>query len=42
MNPIDPKKIRYIKLGAGGSWVQASFERGEIHFGHRSVPHGSV
>ena len=39
MNPIDPKKIRYIKLGAGGGWVQPSFERGEIHFGHRSVPH---
>ncbi len=39
MNPIDPKKIRYIKLGAGGSWVQPSFERSEIQFGHRSVPH---
>ena len=39
MNPIDPKKIRYIKLGAGGSWVQPSFERGEIHFGYKTVPH---
>ena len=39
MNPIDPKKIRYIKLGAGGSWVQPSFERSEIHFGYRNVPH---
>ena len=39
MNTIDPKDIRYIKLGAGGSWVQPSFEWGEIHFGYKSVPH---
>ena len=39
MNPIDPKEIRYIKLGAGGKWVQLSHDRGEIHFSHRTVPH---
>jgi hypothetical protein len=39
MYPIDPTEIRYIKLGVGGKWVQPCFERGEIHFGHRLVPH---
>lgn len=39
MNPINPEDIRYIKLGAGGRWVQPSLERGEIHFGHQPVPH---
>ena len=39
MNPIDPTETRYIKLGAGGKWVQLSHDRGEIHFSHRSVPH---
>ena len=39
MNPIDPNEIRYIKLGGGGKWVQVSFDRGEIHFSHRTVPH---
>ncbi len=40
MNPIDPKEVRYIKLGAGGKWVRVSLDRGEIHFSHRTVPHG--
>ena len=39
MNPIDPKEVRYIKLGAGGKWVRVSLDRGEIHFSHRTVPH---
>ncbi len=39
MNTIDPKDIRYIKLGAGGKWVQVSIDRSEIHFSHRTVPH---
>ncbi len=39
MNPIEPTEIRYIKLGAGGSWVQVSLDRGEIHFGYRTVSH---
>ena len=39
MMPINPKEIRYIKLGAGGNWAQLGFERGEIHFGYKTVPH---
>jgi hypothetical protein len=39
MDPIEPTDIRYIKLGAGGKWVQVSFDRGEIHFSHRTVQH---
>ncbi len=39
MNPINPENFRYIKLGRGGSWVQPAFERGEIHFGYRTVSH---
>ncbi len=39
MMPINPKDIRYIKLGTGGSWAQLGFERGEIHFGYKMVPH---
>ena len=39
MTPINPKEIRYIKLGAGGNWAQLGFERGEIHFGYKTVPH---
>ncbi len=39
MNPINPKEFRYIKLGRGGSWAQPAFERGELHFGYRTVPH---
>ena len=38
MNPIDPKEVRYIKLGAGGKWVRVSLDRDEIHFSHRTVP----
>ncbi len=39
MTPINPTDIRYIKLGAGGKWVEPSIGRGEIHFGHLPVPH---
>ncbi len=39
MTPINPVDIRYIKLGAGGKWVERSFERGEIPFGYLLVPH---
>ena len=39
MTPINPKEIRYIKLGTGGKWAQLGFERGEIHFGYKTVPH---
>jgi|ERR1700730_16481575 len=37
--PIAPKTVRYIKLGRGGCWEQVSLDRGELHFGHRKVPH---
>ena len=39
MGPIDPTEIRYIKLGPGGNWARTCFERGEIRFGYRTVPH---
>jgi hypothetical protein len=39
MNRIDPTEIRYIKLGPGGDWAEPCFERGEIQFGYRKVPH---
>ncbi len=39
VDPIDPKEIRYIKLGSGGRWAQTAFERGELHFGYRTVSH---
>ena len=39
MNPINPEEFRYIKLGRGGSWAQPAFERGELHFGYRTVSH---
>ena len=39
MDPIDPEEIRYIKLGSGGRWTQKAFERGELHFGYRTVSH---
>ena len=39
MNPTNPKEFRYIKLGHGGSWTQPAFERGELHFGYRTLPH---
>ena len=28
MEPINPKEIRYIKLGRGGMWAEAALERG--------------
>ena len=30
MDTIDPKEIRYIKLGAGGKWVQVSLSYNRI------------
>ena len=37
--PLAPSNIRYLKLGRGGCWEQLSLERGEIHFGYKSVSH---
>ena len=39
MDPINPEEFRYIKLGRGGSWAEPAFDRGEIHFGYRTVSH---
>lgn len=39
MEKIAPKEVRYIKLGQGGSWADVSIEKGELHFGYRTVPH---
>ena len=39
MQSIRPTQIRYIKLGAGGTFARASLERGEIQFGYNEVPH---
>lgn len=39
MTPIAPTEIRYIKLGAGGSWAAECLARGEIAFGYPLMPH---
>ncbi len=39
MRPIYPAQIRYIKLGAGGTFARASLERGELQLGYQGVPH---
>lgn len=39
MAQITAKEVRYIKLGAGGAWAPISIERGEMHFGYRTIPH---
>jgi hypothetical protein len=39
MGRIEPKGIRYIKLGAGGCWAARCFEQAEIAFGYPLVPH---
>jgi hypothetical protein len=39
MQPLASTQIRYIKLGAGGRWVDPALERGEVHFGYRTIPH---
>ncbi len=39
MTPIAASTIRYIKLGAGGSYSRASIEQGELQLGYHDVPH---
>ncbi|TIP06456.1 MAG: hypothetical protein E5X72_01695 [Mesorhizobium sp.] len=36
---INPKEVRYIKLGEGGRWAHQSFDQGVLSFGYHSVPH---
>jgi hypothetical protein len=39
LEPIRPTAVRYIKLGRGGRWVNASLDHGEVHFGYKRIPH---
>lgn len=39
MELTEPITFRYIKLGPRGVWTERSLSQGEIHFGHRRVPH---
>jgi Restriction endonuclease len=39
VNQINPSAVRYIKLGQGGRWEKACFDRAELQFGHQSIPH---
>lgn len=36
---IAPATVRYIKLGAGGSFSRSSLEKGELQLGYHEVPH---
>ena len=37
--PIAPATVRYIKLGAGGSFARSSLDKGELQLGYHEVPH---
>lgn len=39
LTSIAPAQVRYIKLGQKNAWARASLDRGEIHFGYKTVPH---
>lgn len=39
VHPIAPKQVRYIKLGAGGAWVDHCLDQGELQFGYKDIPH---
>jgi hypothetical protein len=39
IEPAPAPPVRYIKLGRGSAWAERSLLAGEIHFGHRRVPH---
>lgn len=36
---VQPKHVRYIKLGDGGRWAQESFSEGVLCFGYSTIPH---
>jgi hypothetical protein len=36
---VAPKTIRYIKLGAGGSFARSSLDNGKLQLGYHEVPH---
>ena len=39
LSKVQPKHIRYIKLGDGGRWAQDSLSAGVLCFGYHSIPH---
>lgn len=39
MEPIQPKKIRFIKLGEKGSWEESSLANGTVRLGYESPHH---
>lgn len=36
---LNTADVRYIKLGEGGAWARAAFQRNEIFLGYGDVPH---
>jgi len=39
LGSIHPAQVRYIKLGAGNTWVDSSFEQNRLEFGSLDAPH---
>tara|TARA_R110002110_G_scaffold312446_5_gene525799 strand:+ start:491 stop:1420 length:930 start_codon:yes stop_codon:yes gene_type:complete len=39
MKSIEPTEIRYVKLGAGGKWVNDSLSQRTLSFGYGGIPH---
>lgn len=39
MPPIEPRDVRYIKLGPGNAWFPHCRDTGRIALGHAAVPH---
>jgi hypothetical protein len=39
LSKVQPKDIRYIKLGDGGRWAEHSLSDGVLCFGYHSIPH---
>jgi Restriction endonuclease len=39
LSKVQPKHIRYIKLGDGGRWAQQSLSEGVLCFGYQTIPH---
>jgi hypothetical protein len=39
LSNVQPKHIRYIKLGSSGWWAQTSFSEGVLCFGFQTIPH---
>ena len=37
--PIEPREVRYIKLGPSGAWEKHCIAAGEMHFKYAEVPH---